>query len=191
VVVFAKIIMSLDLRSNDYRIINLTEFGLPGNTTEEESEDLVICSHCDKAMTLAYQDIISYPSNLVLVKKDQFYCEYCGLIKAPDANLLTKKREQKDPKISKSKGNSLAFVFENIRFNQESQREKELDIEPEDEERLKAEGCTIKETRVTSAETVNSISKKCVISWSIKQMDQVSIMIYLIVVRSANIAGLT
>jgi hypothetical protein len=85
--------MSLDLTSNDYRIINLTEFGVSGNSTEEESKDFVMCSHCEKAMVRAYEDIVSPSDNtMVLVKKDQYYCRLCGLIKDSDAQLLHKKR---------------------------------------------------------------------------------------------------
>jgi hypothetical protein len=154
--------LSVDLTSNnDYRIINLTSLTDSHPTEEEESEKLLpICSHCDKAMTLAYQDIMSSPSNQILVKKDQFYCELCGLIKDPDAKLLHKKKELQGPKITKKKG-APAFVFENIRFNiLDRDKPKEFDIEPEEEERLKVEGYPINGTRVKSAETGRTIVRR-------------------------------
>jgi hypothetical protein len=93
-------------------------------------------------------------------EEDQFYCELCGLIKDPDAMLLHKKKELQGPKITKRKG-APAFVFENIRFNiLDRDKPKEFDIEPEEEERLKAEGYPINETRVKSAETGRTIVRR-------------------------------
>jgi len=104
-------------------------------------------------MARASEDITDNNS-MVLVSKDQYYCQRCGLIKDDSADAdttnkksLAKKREQVGPRITK-RNNDVVF-FKSITYPQiypESKSTKPDFLKREEEykeERLRSQGCIV------------------------------------------------
>jgi hypothetical protein len=116
-----------------------------------------ICDHCEIPMQQAEEDLVSANNkNEILIRTGQHYCSKCGTVLDPSLSdqhqRVMKSVERSGPVIPKPSDND-AF-FESIPSNTglKPKHHKEFDPEPNERERLEAEGCTVLEERITTAD---------------------------------------
>jgi hypothetical protein len=123
-------------------------------TTQEEEGPGYSCDHCEIPMRISDEDLSTADGSIV-VKRGSYHCSKCGMVwdsLDQQQQRVIKSQEKIGPRIPKPSEN---FLFESIPSNTgtiRSRREKEsFDPEPNERERLEAEGCTVMEERITDS----------------------------------------
>jgi hypothetical protein len=134
-----------DDSDNENKILDLT------SQDDEEEGPGYICDHCEIPMRKAEEDLLS--GKEVIVRQGQYYCT-CGMIHDPQdqqKQRVMKLQEKTGPVIPKPSND---FFFESIPSNSGPTRTRKgsFDPDPNERERLEAEGCTVMEERITTSD---------------------------------------
>jgi hypothetical protein len=131
-------------RSCENTILDLTS-----QEDEDEEDPGYLCDHCEIPMQKAEEDLLS--GKEVIVRQGIYFCT-CGMIHDPEQQhqRLMKSQEKTGPVISKPSND---FFFESIPSdsgpNRTRNKRESFDPDPNEKERLEAEGCTVFEERIT------------------------------------------
>ena len=144
-----------DEPDNENKILDLTF----NNQDDEGGEKgpAYICDHCEILMRKAEEDLLS--GKEVIVRQGQYFCT-CGMIHDPQQQhqRVMKSQEKTGPVIPK---HSNDFFFESIPSNTGlTTRKESFDPDPNERERLEAEGCTVMEERITTSDG-RTVVKHC------------------------------
>ena len=137
-----------DESDNGNKILDLTNQGDEG---EEEGPDY-ICDHCEIQMLRSDEDL-STVSRAVVVKRGSYFCSQCGIVwdsLDQQQQRVIKSQEKTGPRIPKPD-----FFLESIPSNTDlkpKHHTDQFDPEPNGRKRLEADGCTVLEERITTAD---------------------------------------
>jgi hypothetical protein len=103
------------------------------------------------------EDLSSAVDGSVVVKRGSYYCSKCGMVwdsLDQQQQRVIKSQEKQGPRIPKS--DSSDFFFEPVPSNTEleppNHHADQFDPDPNERERLEAEGCTVLEERITTSD---------------------------------------
>jgi hypothetical protein len=114
-----------------------------------------ICDHCEIPMRKAEEDLSSETDGRVILKRGSYFCSQCGIIwdslDQQQQQRVIKSQEKTGPRIPKPSDD---VFFESIPSNSgpTRTRKESFDPDPNERERLEAEGCTIIEERITTSD---------------------------------------
>jgi hypothetical protein len=132
---------------NENKILDLT--GQEDDSGEEGPG--YICDHCEIPMQKSDEDL-STVNGVIVVKRGSYFCSKCGIVwdsLDQQQRRVIKSQEKTGPRIPKPSDD---FFFENIPSNSGlSTRKDSFDPDPNERERLEAEGCTVIEKRITDS----------------------------------------
>jgi hypothetical protein len=137
-----------DDSDNEDKILDLT-FSSQDEEGGEEGPGY-ICDQCELPMQKAEEDLLS--GKEVIVRQGQYYCT-CGMIHDPQQQhqRVMKSQEKTGPRIPKATDNDV--FFESIPSNiGRTTRKESFDPDPNERDRLEAEGCTVFEERITTSD---------------------------------------
>jgi hypothetical protein len=133
---------------NENKILDLTN--------QEDEGPEYICDHCEIPMLRPSEDLSSAVDGSIVVKGGSYYCSKCGMVwdsLDQQQQRVIKSQEKQGPRIPKS--DSSDFFFESIPSNtglRLNHHTHQFDPEPNERERLEAEGCTVLEERITTSD---------------------------------------
>jgi len=135
---------------NENKILDLT-------IQEDDAEEGpgYLCDHCELPMQKSDDDLSS-ANGAVVVKRGSYYCSNCGMVwdsLEQQQQRVIKSQEKIGPRIPKSDGSG--FFFESIPSNTALPKPKHIegfDPDPNEREQLEADGCTVLEERITTAD---------------------------------------
>jgi hypothetical protein len=129
---------------NENKILDLT--------SEEDEGTEYICDHCEIPMIRPSEDL-STVNGVVVVKRGSYYCSKCGMVwdsLDQQQQRVIKSQEKTGPRIPKPE-----FFFESIPSKsglEPKHHTDQFDPDPNERERLEAEGCTVLEERITTSD---------------------------------------
>jgi hypothetical protein len=129
---------------NENKILDLT--------SEEDEGTEYICDHCEIPMLRPSEDL-STVNGVVVVKRGSYYCSKCGMVwdsLDQQQQRVIKSQEKTGPRIPKPE-----FFFESIPSKsglEPKHHTDQFDPDPNERERLEAEGCTVLEERITTSD---------------------------------------
>jgi hypothetical protein len=129
---------------NENKILDLT--------SEEDEGTEYICDHCEIPMLRPSEDL-STVNGVVVVKRGSYYCSKCGMVwdsLDQQQQRVIMSQEKTGPRIPKPE-----FFFESIPSKsglEPKHHTDQFDPDPNERERLEAEGCTVLEERITTSD---------------------------------------
>jgi hypothetical protein len=137
-----------DESDNENKILDLT-----GQEDEGEEEGQYICDHCEIPMRKAEEDLSSATDGRIIVKRGSYFCSQCGIVwdsLDQQQQRVIKSQEKTGPRIPKPD-----FFFESIPSNaglKPNRHIEHFDPDPNERKQLEADGCTVLEERITTAD---------------------------------------
>jgi hypothetical protein len=136
-----------DRTASENKILDLTS-----QEEEEESPDY-ICDHCEIPMRKSDNDL-STVGSAVVVKQGSYYCSKCGMVwdsLDQQQHKVIKSQEKTGPRIPKPSDD---FFFESIpsEIGLTRTKKESFDPDPNERERLEAEGYTVMKERITTSD---------------------------------------
>jgi hypothetical protein len=139
-------------RTYENKILDLTNQEDEGGGEEGPA---YICDHCELPMRISDENLSAVDGSII-VKQGSYYCAKCGMVwdsLDQQEQRVIKSQEKTGPRIPKATDND--FFFESIPSNTElepNHHADQFDPEPNERERLEAEGCTVLEERITTSD---------------------------------------
>jgi hypothetical protein len=125
------------------------------SSQEDEWEEGLdyICDHCELPMRRCDEDMSSATDGSVVVKHGSYFCSQCGMVKDSlyqQQQRVIRSQEKTGPRIPKPSDD---FFFESIPSKSGLGRKhiEGFDLEPNEQEQLEADGCTVLEERITDS----------------------------------------
>jgi hypothetical protein len=138
-------------RTYENKILDLTNQEDEGGGEEGPA---YICDHCELPMRISDENLSAVDGSII-VKQGSYYCAKCGMVWDSldrQQQRVIKSQEKSGPRIPKATDNE--FFFESVPSDTDLQpkHNEGYDPEPSEREQLEADGCTVLEERITTAE---------------------------------------